>query len=120
MSGIFIILFIQVISEEIRPKLNQLREERAQYDEYCKLEREAEHLMRLYEAWQLCIAQRNTSTSKRDMEKGHAKIQEIEDKIQNNQDLIKTIEEEIEEAHKKASAVSAAGFLFLCFYFAKL
>lgn len=97
--------------------MNQLREERAQYDEYCKLEREAEHLMRLYEAWQLCIAQRNTATSKIDMEKGHAKIQEIKDKIQHNRDVIAETEEQIEEAHKKARAVSEICDFLFCFYF---
>lgn len=95
----------------MKPKLNQLREERAQYDEYCKLEREAEHLTRLYEAWQLCIAQKNTAASKHAMEKGHAKLKEIEDKIQSNRELIRTTEVEIEESHKKASAVSKIVFV---------
>lgn len=85
--------------------MEKLQEERAQYDEYCQLEREAEHLMVLYHAWQLCLAQRNTVASKTAAEKGQAKITELEDKIQKNRELIQTTEAEIEEAHRKAAAV---------------
>lgn len=96
-----------MLIEEIKPRIDQLREERAQYDEYCQLEREAEHLMRLYEAWQFCVAQRNSSNSKAAMTKGHEKIQDVENKIQQNRDSIKSIEAEIEEAHKKTNTVSS-------------
>lgn len=96
--------------------MEQLRKERALYDEYCQLEKEAEHLLRLYQAWQLCIAQGDTIASKSAMEKGQAKIKQIEDKIQQNRDLIKTTDTEIEEAHKNANAVCMLLKFFACFH----
>lgn len=95
------------MNEEVEPQLKKLREERAQYDEFCQLEREGEHLMRLYEAWQFCVAKRNTVISKQEMENGLAKIQEIETKIEQNREQIENIEAEVENAHKNARAVSA-------------
>lgn len=97
---------LQIISEELRPKLDKLREERSLYDEYCNMERESEHLMRIYQAWQYCTVQCNTIASKTAMEKSQTKIREIENKIEQNREQIRNTDKEIEEAHKKANAVS--------------
>lgn len=72
------------------------------------MERESEHLMRIYQAWQFCAAQRNTIVSKNAMEKSQAKMQDIENKIEQNLEQIHITDKEIEEAHKKANAVSDA------------
>jgi structural maintenance of chromosome 2 len=50
-------VLLQVINEEISPKLQKLHDERSQYLEYQKLQRELEHLTRFYIAWQFYSAQ---------------------------------------------------------------
>lgn len=107
-------VFVKVMREEVGPKLEQMREERALYDEYRQLEKESEHLARLYHAWQYHIARKNTVVSKAALEEGQVKIQEIKDEIEKRREAIKETEVEIEEASQRAKEVSV--ILPSCFF----
>lgn len=44
-------IVLQIIQEDIAPKLQKLQDERAQFQEYQKVVRELENSTRLYIAW---------------------------------------------------------------------
>ena len=50
-----------ILSEEVTPTLNKLREERSQYLQYQKTERELEHLNRQYVAYKFCSLEKASS-----------------------------------------------------------
>lgn len=47
----------QILTEEITPTLSKLKEERSQYLEYQKVQRELEHLTKLYVAYRFVQAE---------------------------------------------------------------
>lgn len=47
----------QILAEEINPTLSKLKEERSMYLEYQKVQRELEHLSKLYIAYKFVTAQ---------------------------------------------------------------
>lgn len=48
---------LQILTEEITPTLGKLKEERSQYLEYQKVQRELEHLTKLYVAYRFVQAE---------------------------------------------------------------
>ena len=46
-----------ILNEEINPTLKKLREERSAYLEFQKIQRELEHLTKLYLAWKFVCAE---------------------------------------------------------------
>ncbi|PSN36598.1 Structural maintenance of chromosomes protein 2 [Blattella germanica] len=69
-----------VINEEISPKLQKLQDERSQYLEYQKMQRELEHLTRFYVAWQYTKAEEIGGQTKDKLESAHNKIANIKQK----------------------------------------
>lgn len=52
-----VLLFSQILKEDITPTLTKLKEERSSYLEYQKIIRELEHLNKLYIAYQFVFAE---------------------------------------------------------------
>lgn len=87
------------------PKLDKLREERSMFMEFQRLEREIEHMMGLYNAWQFHHTQRSTLKAAENLEKMNCKVQEIQDTIEANKQTSEQIEKEIEVLVKKNQEV---------------
>jgi len=79
-----------ILNEEINPTLTKLKEERSAYLEFQKIQRELEHLTKLYLAWKFCCAEESSVKTKEELEK-------LKNKLGEMQDFIKQGEEELAE-----------------------
>lgn len=84
--------------EEIGPKLNRLKEERAQYVEFQRLERELEHSKRIHLAWKYVTALESSDKTEED-------VTEVQNKIDSNLRSIAAGEEEIKDIDQKYDAL---------------
>lgn len=57
-----------ILTEEVTPTLNKLREERTQYLQFQKTERELEHLNRQHVAYKFCSHEKNSERMKKEFE----------------------------------------------------
>lgn len=78
--------------------MNKLKEERAQYVEFQRLERELEHCKRIYLAWKYVTALENSQKTEED-------VTIVQDKIDANLRNIAAGEEEIKDIDKKYDAL---------------
>ena len=60
-----------ILTEEVTPTLNKLREERTQYLQFQKTERELEHLNRQYVAYKFCTLEEASDQLKEEFEQLH-------------------------------------------------
>ncbi|KAK0164694.1 hypothetical protein PV328_003287 [Microctonus aethiopoides] len=119
----------EILTEEIGPKLVKLKEERAQFVEYQRIERELEHCRKIVLAWKyvsilksseeadvdMAAVQNEIETKRASIDSGKNEIQEIE---KNVEELLKkieagkgtkleTLEQELEALEKKESKLMA-------------
>lgn len=87
---------MKVINEELTPKLKKLREEREQFLEYQRTERDLTHLMGLFQAWQYFEAKRNFMRSDEALKEGQQKIVVLEEKIDANKAAVEQLDAEVE------------------------
>ncbi|KAJ8984301.1 hypothetical protein NQ317_012271 [Molorchus minor] len=99
--------FKMIIQEEISPKLGKLREERAEYLEYQRVDRELEHMLGLYQVWLYFQSKQGVTHAVKELEDGKNKIQSIEEDIQNNIQTMQQLEEEVTEIASKAESDSS-------------
>lgn len=85
------------MDEEIGPKLEKLRQERAAYQEFENLARELEHMKTIYQAWQFCASQRNCILAEKALNEGLAKVDNLKGNINQNETEIKNLEKQIED-----------------------
>ncbi|ERL92400.1 hypothetical protein D910_09714 [Dendroctonus ponderosae] len=88
--------FQAVINEELSPKLQKLKSEREQYLKYQRIERELEHLVGIYQAWQYFEAKRNFVKAEQALENGQKTITEFGEKIDQNKEAVDQLMKEIE------------------------
>lgn len=98
----------QIIEEEMAPKLEKIREERKAYMEFQLLERELQHLTKIFQAWQYVTSQRHTKNAESALEQGEAELQEMKDNIVKNQEQATQLDAEMAEMIKAADAVSSS------------
>lgn len=60
-----------ILTEEVTPTLNKLREERTQYLQFQKTERELEHLNRQYVAYKFCSLEKANERAKEEFDELH-------------------------------------------------
>ncbi|XP_014468337.1 PREDICTED: structural maintenance of chromosomes protein 2 isoform X2 [Dinoponera quadriceps] len=118
-----------ILREEIAPKLEKLKEERIQYVEFQRIERELEHSKRIYFAWKYVAALHNSEKAEenvkivqdniesklkaitdgeneiKSIEAKHAEI--LEKRESEKADKLKTLEHELQEYEKKQIQLSA-------------
>lgn len=84
----------EIVNENISPKLNKLKEERGQYLEFKKTERELEHLQKIYIAWKYV-------TSKETAEKAGVNAANIKETIMSKKQFIENGQKEISEINRQ-------------------
>lgn len=104
---IFTSLF-QIIEEEMAPKLEKIREERKAYMEFQMLERELQHLTKLFQAWQYIASQKHTKNAESALEQREAELEEMKGHIGKNQEQATQLDAEMAEMIKAADAVSSS------------
>lgn len=92
-----------VINEEISPKLQKLHDERSQYLDYQKVQRELEHLTRFYIAWQYYSAQNTSGKTKERLEEVHKNVQDVKQKIKDGENEIPNLDQQTVELKEKRS-----------------
>jgi len=89
-----------ILAEEINPTLTKLKEERSAYLEFQKIQRELEHLTKLYLAWKFCCAVEASSKTKEDLENLKKKEEEIQELLKQGEEEMAEIEVAIRELER--------------------
>ncbi|NXV50239.1 SMC2 protein, partial [Uria aalge] len=90
-----------VLSEEITPTLQKLKEERSSYLEYQKVVRAIEHLSRLCIAYQFVLAEKTQASSSEVLEEMQANVVKLQESMAESEKKFKQLNEEIAEMEKK-------------------
>ncbi|NWX80248.1 SMC2 protein, partial [Alca torda] len=90
-----------VLSEEITPTLQKLKEERSSYLEYQKVVRAIEHLSRLCIAYQFVLAEETQASSSEVLEEMRANVVKLQESMAESEKKFKQLNEEIAEMEKK-------------------
>lgn len=97
-----------IIKDDMTPKLEKLKEERSKYLELQRVDRELEHMLGLYRAWQFFATRRATEVATHNFNKASNKLKEIEDVMQANRETADNIEASIvemrQDAHNKTGS----------------
>nr|CAB3266385.1 structural maintenance of chromosomes protein 2-like [Phallusia mammillata] len=86
----------QTLNEEITPTLQKLRDERASYLEYQKVQREVERLTRLLIAYQFMIAENTANNASGDLDALKAEKEQIEQQVQHLKEKFEEMTKEIQ------------------------
>merc|ERR1712228_912941 len=89
-----------ILVEEINPTLTKLKEERSAYLEYQKIQRELEHLTKLYLAWKFCCAEESAVKTKEELETLKNKLDEIQEMLKQGEEELAEIDVAIKELER--------------------
>merc|ERR1719431_1823422 len=89
-----------ILNEEINPTLKKLKEERSAYLEYQKIQRELEHLTKLYLAWKFVCAEEANVKTKEELEKIQQAIKDIAKAVEEGEVEERQLQEEIKELER--------------------
>lgn len=95
-----------LIADEIQPKLEKLRKDQQQYQEYQKICRDIEYLTRIHISYKYLQCLKNVENSEENIKKLTADIEMSREAITTNLDEIKAIEEAVQEIQEKMDSVS--------------
>lgn len=84
-----------ILAEEINPTLSKLKEERSMYLEYQKVQRELEHLSKLYIAYKFVTAQETSEKVQGGLDEVKCEVEELQQKMSDGAVEIKKLENEI-------------------------
>uniref|UniRef100_A0A0P4WHI6 Structural maintenance of chromosomes protein n=1 Tax=Scylla olivacea TaxID=85551 RepID=A0A0P4WHI6_SCYOL len=84
-----------ILAEEINPTLSKLKEERSMYLEYQKVQRELEHLSKLYIAYKFVTAQETSEKVQGGLDEVKHEMEELQQKMSDGAVEIKKLENEI-------------------------
>jgi len=90
-----------ILNEEITPTLKKLKEERATYLEYQKIQRELDHLTKLWLAYQFLSAQESAEKLDNDKKIVEENLTKLQNSIVEGEKQIESISERIEELQKQ-------------------
>ncbi|XP_076168763.1 structural maintenance of chromosomes 2 [Ptiloglossa arizonensis] len=93
-----------ILREEIGPRLAKLKEEKTQYVEFQRIERELEHCKRICLAWKYVKALNESQTAEENVKVVMDKIDEKTKSITAGEEELKNIEKECDEISKKKDA----------------
>ena len=89
-----------ILNEEITPTLAKLKEERSTYLEYQKIQRELEHLTKLYIAWKFISAEETASKADQDLDDVNAAMVKLKQDIENSIKKIAEMTNQIAELQR--------------------
>ncbi|XP_064086930.1 structural maintenance of chromosomes protein 2-like [Macrobrachium nipponense] len=84
-----------ILEEEITPTLSKLKEERTMYLEFQKVQRELEHLTKLYIAYKFVTAQETSEKAREEHQNVKNQINDLQEKISNGAREVKELENHI-------------------------
>lgn len=93
------------MKNEIGPRLSKLKEEKIQYVEFQRIERELEHCKRVCLAWRYVTALNESQNAEENAQIVRNKIEEKTKSINDGEEELKNIEKEYDEIAKKKDVV---------------
>ncbi|XP_044253418.1 structural maintenance of chromosomes protein 2 [Tribolium madens] len=93
-----------IMNEVVTPRLEKLRAERTKYVEFKNIERELDHMLRLYKAWEFVASKRRYLEVKNTLENEENDLKNIEEEKTAHKSRIKELDGIIKELTKKAEA----------------
>lgn len=90
-----------ILNEEITPTLKKLKEERTTYLEYQKIQRELDHLTKLWLAFQFLSAEEAADKLDQDKKQVEANLEKLQESIVNGEKQIQDISQRIEDLQKQ-------------------
>lgn len=96
----------EIVNDNISPKLTKLKEERSQYLEFKKIERELEHLQKIYIAWKYMSSKQTAEKADTGIENTTKTVAEKKQMIENGQQEITKINDHVQELQKAKDAES--------------
>lgn len=93
------------MKNEIGPRLSKLKEEKIQYVEFQRIERELEHCKRICLAWRYVTALNESQNAEENAQIVKNKIEEKIKSINDGEEELKNIEKEYDEIAKKRDVV---------------
>ena len=90
-----------ILNEEITPTLKKLKEERATYLEFQKIQRELDHLTKLWLAHQFLAAENAAERLENDKKQVEENLIKLQDNIEKGEKQIEEITRQIEELQKQ-------------------
>ncbi|XP_043795262.1 structural maintenance of chromosomes protein 2 isoform X1 [Apis laboriosa] len=90
-----------ILKNEIGPRLSKLKEEKIQYVEFQRIERELEHCKRICLAWRYVTALNESQNAEENAQIVRNKIEEKTKNINDGEEELKNIEKEYDEIAKK-------------------
>lgn len=101
-----------LIADEIQPKLEKLRKDQQQYQEYQKVCRDIEYLTRIHISYKYLQCLKNVENSTANVEKLSSDIERNRENVTKNLDEIKEIEQTIQEIQERMDSVSKCSVIF--------
>merc|ERR1712106_473971 len=89
-----------ILAEEINPTLTKLKEERTAYLEFQKIQRELEHLTKLYLAYKFVCAEETAVKTKEELETLKNKLEEIQELLRQGEEEMAEIDGAIKELER--------------------
>ncbi|XP_014219096.1 structural maintenance of chromosomes protein 2 [Copidosoma floridanum] len=93
-----------ILKQELGPKIEKLKQERAQFMEYQRVSRELEQCKKIYVAWKYLNALRSSDKANEDVQVIKRKIEGIQNDVKDGEQEIKNIEAKVVEITAKRSA----------------
>lgn len=93
----------EIMQQDVGPRLQKLKDDRTQYLEYQKVQREYEHLSRIFIAWKYQSAQKASKDLQSSLEVSQQTIRKREQSMQDGEAEIKRLAEEIEKITARIS-----------------
>lgn len=107
------------MKEEIGPKLERLKQERMQFVEFQRVERELEHCRRIYVAWRYQKALQDSDDAENNVSKVKKDLENKQKSIKDGEEEVKRIEIEVVVLQRKRDEVSYyfTSSIFQMYYF---
>lgn len=91
----------EMIAQDVGPRLQKLKDDRSQYLEYQKVQREVDHLSRIFIAWKFQSAQKSSKDLQKSLDDAATTIRKREQNISEGEQEIKRLSSEIERITNK-------------------
>lgn len=96
-----------LINDNIQPKLDKLRKDQQQYQEYQKICRDVEYLTRIHISYRYCQSRKAIENSENIVQKLTDDIEKINETVVKNSSEVEEIDEKIKEIQEQLDAVSS-------------
>lgn len=100
-ANVFFFKLEQLLKEELEPRIEKLRDEQSQYEEFQKIVRDIDHLTHIHVSYMYLRYKKAIENCDKNLEEATAFIEQSHQKIKNNEEETERIEEECKEMQER-------------------